>query len=317
MEKTSFLPRRRRCTCCLEYQSSCRRRATPTSPGMSSASGVQLRLSSDEAATVTAAANAAKSYRRGSLAATLHFINLTTGHPDAFDVARRRLSNVGDVFSRKISRTIGWRPNSVSVENTVNQGSQLCAQYIRHRLKRSGIFQRKSGLKRMGSAKLLGSDMALVNEVQHDLSAVGAELEKLQPHLFEKIGRQIGCGSFDTEQRIVEALTDVAREVLRSGECTWSKVVALYAVAGGMAVDCVRQGKRDFLPVIQRAMTVVLQDDLAAWIQANGGWSAFAMRYRPATTNQMEWQINTMVLFIAATTLFVGIISVAIRLYLL
>jgi hypothetical protein len=63
-----------------------------------------------------------RSFRRSSLAATLHanLIGLG-GHPDAFDVARRRLSNVGDVVSRKISRTIGWRSLSVSVELTVSQ----------------------------------------------------------------------------------------------------------------------------------------------------------------------------------------------------
>jgi hypothetical protein len=142
---------------------------------------------------------------------------------------------------------------------------------MRNRLKRSGIFRRKLGLKRMRSAKLL-SGGALVAEVYPELAAVGTELERMHPKLFERVGRQIGCGALRSEQRVTEALTDVAREMLRSGECSWEKIVALYAIAGGMAVDCVRQGKPEFLVAIQRAMAMVLEEDLAAWIQANGGW---------------------------------------------
>ncbi|XP_011502886.1 PREDICTED: bcl-2-related ovarian killer protein-like [Ceratosolen solmsi marchali] len=253
-----------------------------------------------------------RSFRRGSLAANLIGLG---GHPDAFDVARRRLSNVSDVVSRKISRTIGWRSLSVSVELTVSQGTSLCAQYMRNRLKRSGIFRRKLGLKRMRSAKLL-SGGALVAEVYPELAAVGTELERMHPKLFERVGRQIGCGAFRSEQRVTEALTDVAREMLRTGECSWEKIVALYAIAGGMAVDCVRQGKPEFLVTIQRAMAMVLEEDLAAWIQANGGWNALIIRYRPVL-KQIGWQTNTVILFIAITTIFISILSTSIRIFLL
>ncbi|XP_058808835.1 bcl-2-related ovarian killer protein isoform X2 [Phymastichus coffea] len=274
------------------------------------------RLSPEDAQSAAAARN----YRRSSLAATLHanLIGLAA-NPDAFDVARRRLSNVSDVVSRKISKTIGWRSSlSVSVELTVSQGASLCGQYMRSRLKRSGIYQRKLGLKRMRSAKLL-SGQALAQEVYPELMAVGAELEKMHPKLFERVARQIGYGAFNSEQRVVDALTDVAREMLRGGggECNWAKVVALYAVAGGMAVDCAKQGKPEFLLAVQRGMTMVLEEDLAAWIQANGGWSALALRYRPAPKH-IDWTTSTLVLFVAATTLLVGVAAaLLVRLFVL
>ncbi|KAF3426675.1 hypothetical protein E2986_11466 [Frieseomelitta varia] len=151
------------------------------------------------------------------------------------------------------------------------QGSSLCAQYIRNRLKRCGIFHRKLGLKRMRSAMLLPGG-AVVGEVYPELVSVGAELEKMHPNLFNRVARQIGCGSFSSEQSVSEAVVDISREMIRNGEMTWSKVIALYAVAGGIAVDCVRQGKPEYLPAVQRGMTDVLEEDLAAWIQANGGW---------------------------------------------
>lgn len=64
---------------------------------------------------------------------------------------RRRFSNVGDVVSRKLSHTIGWRTPSVPTDEVISQGKVLCGQYIRNRLKRSGIFNKKLGLYRLRS----------------------------------------------------------------------------------------------------------------------------------------------------------------------
>lgn len=60
---------------------------------------------------------------------------------------KRRFSNVGDV-TRKLSTTIGWRSVTVPIDEVVCQGRVLCAQFIRNRLKRSGIFNKKLGLYR-------------------------------------------------------------------------------------------------------------------------------------------------------------------------
>lgn len=61
---------------------------------------------------------------------------------------KRRFSNVGDVVSRKLSNTIGWRTVPIPTEEVIAQGRVLCGQYIRNRLKRSGIFNKKLGLYR-------------------------------------------------------------------------------------------------------------------------------------------------------------------------
>lgn len=103
----------------------------------------------------------------------------------------------------------------------------------------------------MRSAMLLPGG-AVVGEVYPELVSVGAELEKMHPNLFNRVARQIGCGNFSSEQSANEAIVEVSREMIRNGEMTWSKVIALYAIAGGIAVDCVRQGKPEYLPAIQR-----------------------------------------------------------------
>lgn len=267
--------------------------------------------------------NITQPYRRNSLALSLHsnlaaFPVANNQEVSSFhvvDSARRRFSNVSDVVSRKISHTIRWRTVSASVELTVSQGSSLCAQYIRNRLKRSGIFHRKLGLKRMRSVMLLPGG-AVVGEVYPELISIGAELEKMHPNLFNRVARQIGCGNFSSEQSASEAIVDVSREMIRNGEMTWSKVIALYAIAGGIAVDCVRQGKPEFLPAIQRGMTDVLEEDLAVWIQANGGWSALATRYRPPT-KETTWYSWKLVLLFIITVLIIATISIFLKLLVL
>nr|XP_003707726.2 PREDICTED: uncharacterized protein LOC100876595 isoform X3 [Megachile rotundata] len=267
--------------------------------------------------------NITQPYRRNSLALSLHSNlaafpvanNQEVSPFHVVDSARRRFSNVSDVVTRKISHTIRWRTVSASVELTVSQGSSLCAQYIRNRLKRSGIFHRKLGLKRMRSVMLLPGG-AIVGEVYPELISIGAELEKMHPNLFNRVARQIGCGNFSSEQSASEAIVDVSREMIRNGEMTWSKVIALYAIAGGIAVDCVRQGKPEFLPAIQRGMTDVLEEDLAVWIQANGGWSALATRYRPPT-KETPWYSWKLVLLFMITILIIATISIFLKLLVL
>lgn len=74
-------------------------------------------------------------------------------------ITRRRFSNVGDVVSRKLSHTIGWRTPSIPTEEVISQGKVLCGQYIRSRLKRSGIFNKKLGLYRLRS--MIGKNVVL------------------------------------------------------------------------------------------------------------------------------------------------------------
>lgn len=82
-----------------------------------------------------------------SLSSSPSFLNdVTAGFS-----ARRRLSNVSDVVTRKLSHTIGWKSPTIPTQDIITQGKCLCGQYIRSRLRRSGIFNKKLGLQRLRS----------------------------------------------------------------------------------------------------------------------------------------------------------------------
>lgn len=80
---------------------------------------------------------------------------------------------------------------TVSVHDIVSQSKSLCGQYIRSRLKRAGLFNRKLGLQRLRSAANLPGVGVVVGEVFGQLQSIGLELERMHPKLYSGICRQV------------------------------------------------------------------------------------------------------------------------------
>lgn len=208
--------------------------------------------------------------RKFSFPATLHHNLLGLPERVPHSVAKRRFSNVSAV-SRKLSSTIGWRTNSVPTADIVSQGKTLCGQYIRCRLKRSNMFNRKCGLQRLCSVANLPGGY-VVREVFPELVNIGVELERLHPALYAGVGRQASCTPvLATEAAVTAVVTGVARQLAISG-LTWAKVVSLFAVTGGLAADFVRQGHPQLVQALVNAMGDALDYHVADWIAHNGGW---------------------------------------------
>uniref|UniRef100_A0AAG5DID8 Bcl-2 Bcl-2 homology region 1-3 domain-containing protein n=1 Tax=Anopheles atroparvus TaxID=41427 RepID=A0AAG5DID8_ANOAO len=196
--------------------------------------------------------------------------------------ARRRLSNVSDVVTRKLSSTIGWKQPVLPSQDIITQGKCLCGQYIRCRLKRSGVFNRKLGLQRIRS--IVGTpSIHVVREVFPALLSVGEELERMYPRIYNGIARQLtrfGRGELKTPETAPVLLSAIARDLFKA-DITWGKVVSLFAIAGGLSVDCVRQGHPDYLPKLVEGVADVIEDELVSWISENGGWIGLANKVRP------------------------------------
>ncbi|XP_050430995.1 bcl-2-related ovarian killer protein homolog B-like isoform X2 [Adelges cooleyi] len=206
----------------------------------------------------------------------------------AVATARRRLSNVSDVVSRKLSHTIGWR-TAVPAEQIACQGKALCSQYVRWKLKRAGAFTKKCGLLRMRSINSLPQS-AGVRDVFPAVLTVGQELERLHPKLYT-------AGPTRQARSAAAVLVSVSRELFRPGtQITWAKVVSLMCVAAGLAVDTVRQGHAEQLSDIIEAVGEVIEDDLAAWIHYNGGWIGLQTYCRPAN---VENSVSSSILSLA------------------
>jgi Bcl-2 family protein len=209
--------------------------------------------------------------RKFSFPATLHSNTLLGDNSNSNSSspvsARRRLSNVSlvisDAVTRKLSTTIGWRGATVPTQEIVTQGKCLCGQYIRCRLKRAGLFTRKLGLQRIRS--IIGTpSVHVVREVFPALLAVGfgnflcadilnlhtfvvfqlgEELEALFPRLYTGVSRQVSRkpgGELTTPETALIIISAISRELFKT-EITWGKIISLFAITGGLSVDCVKQ----------------------------------------------------------------------------
>ena len=150
----------------------------------------------------------------------------------------RKFSNVSDVVARKLSTTIGWRTHNI--QEIVHQSKSLGSQYVRARLKRSGVFHRKLGLQRLSSlASLHGG--AEICEVFREMVLIGVELERMHPGVYTAISRQVNM-AITSDKTVRAVVNSVAVDLFRS-EVTWGRIIALYSVAGGLAVECVKLGE--------------------------------------------------------------------------
>nr|CAH7736309.1 unnamed protein product [Callosobruchus chinensis] len=201
----------------------------------------------------------------------MSFPTTTLALPTENTAFRRRLSNVGDA-ARKLSTTIGWKTVAVNgppPEEVTIIGRSLCSLYVRTKLKRAGMFNKKLGLTRVRSTiGTMDGCGIVIKDVFPGLMCACSELERIYPNLYCNIPRLVGRKASESIGGILPAVGDI----LFSQEPSWGKVVSVYCVAGGLAVDVVRLGRPDWLPIIMDDMKEFLEDRMSHWIHANGGW---------------------------------------------
>ncbi|XP_049540246.1 bcl-2-related ovarian killer protein-like [Anopheles darlingi] len=178
-------------------------------------------------------------------------------------------------------------------QDVIQQGKRLCGEYIRARLKRSGLLNRKilqrlrnsivpdgasAGIGSVGGGSgmmlIAGGGGAVVREAFPILHGMGIELERMHPRLYTNVSRQISnepWGELTEPDTVGYLLHIVAKDLFKTG-VTWGKVISLFAIAGGLAVDCVRQDHTDYLQQLIEGTTDVIEEDLAGWLVERGGW---------------------------------------------
>ncbi|KAI9544737.1 hypothetical protein NQZ68_001615 [Dissostichus eleginoides] len=198
-------------------------------------------------------------------------------------------AEVLDVFDR-----------SLSEKELVSQSKALCRDYIVSRLNQNGLGWSKTELN-------LSPSNATLAEVSLVLLCLGDELECIQPSLYRNVARQLNI-SVAMENMVSDAFIGVATEIFSTGtrlllkSCslqpaqevvytstesvavdegrycdltgiTWGKVVAMFAVAGALAVDCVRNGYPTTVHIIVDSLGQFVRKFLAPWLKRRGGWA--------------------------------------------
>ncbi|XP_030631695.1 bcl-2-related ovarian killer protein homolog B [Chanos chanos] len=145
----------------------------------------------------------------------------------------------------------------------VSQSKALCREFIYSRLVREGLSWSKIEPDLPPPSGLLG-DVSMV------LLKLGDELEYIRPYLFRNVAKQLNI-SVAVETMVSDAFLTVTTEILSLG-VTWGKVVAIFAIAGGLAVDCVRQGHPAMVHTIVDSLGELVRKSLVPWLKRRGGW---------------------------------------------
>ncbi|XP_029971570.1 bcl-2-related ovarian killer protein homolog B isoform X2 [Salarias fasciatus] len=161
-------------------------------------------------------------------------------------------SEVLDVFDR-----------SLTDKELVSQSKALCREYILSRLNQNGLGWSKSEIN-------FSRTNAALEEVSMVLLCLGDELECMQPSLYRNVARQLNI-SVSMENMVSDAFIGVATEIFSTG-ITWGKVVSMYAVAGALAVDCVRHGHPTTVHIIVDSLGQFVRKVLVQWLKKRGGW---------------------------------------------
>ncbi|XP_017150063.1 bcl-2-related ovarian killer protein homolog B [Drosophila miranda] len=162
----------------------------------------------------------------------------------------------------------------------INQGKCLCGQYIRARLRRAGVLNRKV-IQRLRN--ILEPSSHVVYEVFPALNSMGEELERMHPRVYTNISRQLSrapFGELEDGDMAPMLLNLVAKDLFRSS-ITWGKIISIFSVCGGFAIDCVRQGHYDYLQCLVDGLAEIIEDDLVYWLIDNGGWLGLQQHIRP------------------------------------
>ncbi|XP_038050593.1 bcl-2-related ovarian killer protein-like [Patiria miniata] len=194
-----------------------------------------------------------------------------------------------------------------SMEDAVTQEAViLCNEFIHHKLRQLGLVRKgrtvlpaatsTNGKTYVHTAATTAHHKPLapapapppapplgptIHETMLELQRVSGELEQLYPSLFRGVFGQLNITRVSSEEVAEEAFLGVADELFRAG-ITWARVVAMFAVAGELAVECVQQRSYDYAAFVDRlvvSLTRFVRERLVVWIARQGGWSDMAKTF--------------------------------------
>ncbi|XP_006875276.1 PREDICTED: bcl-2-related ovarian killer protein [Chrysochloris asiatica] len=164
------------------------------------------------------------------------------------------------VFAAEIMDAFDRSPTD---KELVAQAKALGREFVHARLLRAGLAWNAPD-----RAAPPGGRLAEVCAV---LLRLGDELELIRPSVYRNVARQLNL-SLQCETVVTDAFLAVATQIFSAG-ITWGKVVSLYAVAAGLAVDCVRQAQPAMVHALVDCLGEFVRKSLANWLRRRGGWT--------------------------------------------
>jgi hypothetical protein len=128
---------------------------------------------------------------------------------------------------------------------------------------------------------LLGEEMCLLHQDQLSLCMRNSVMEMLDRHaiLFTSFAKRLAC----TPENTSEAFLGVSEELFLHGCVTWTRIIALYALAGRLALYYQENNMPKLARSIPQYMEHCIAGKIASFVNKNGGWVRARFYYRLPT----------------------------------
>jgi len=172
-----------------------------------------------------------------------------------------------------------------TMSEVVNQAKVLCEDYIYYVLDRGSKDQVDVEGKSQGPAMSL-----IVTDVSREIQLLGTRLEATYPYLYHNISRQAGL-SFRSDANARKALNVIGDYMLSKG-VTWGRIISMFAVAAGIAAECVQNDKPETIRLIVHVFADVIERHCASWICQQGGWIEITKAFRFNRETRSLWGLT-------------------------
>lgn len=124
---------------------------------------------------------------------------------------------------------------------------------------------------------LLGENVCLLHADQISLCLRNNVAEILEKHaiLFTNFAKRLA----HTPDRTSEALLGVSDELFQNGCVTWSRIIALYAFAGRLAIYFQENNMHKLAQSVPQNMTQSIAGKVAPFVRRSGGWEQLCVEF--------------------------------------
>lgn len=174
---------------------------------------------------------------------------------------------------------LGKNGVSVNMNNNIEMNPTstryLAADYINYRLRKHGHTWRNA-------PPLQGE----TNKIHRAMRTLADEFEERYQAEFSDMVRQLNINPDIAYPTFIA----VAKELFIDG-INWGRIVALFAFAGAIAIECVEKDMEHLVDSIYDWISQYVQSNLDDWIKSQGDWAGLAEFYEksPHTKDRSLW----------------------------
>lgn len=149
-------------------------------------------------------------------------------------------------------------------------------------------------------------------DVLHTLQNACLYLENNHPNIYVDLAKNFNVHKTEltrNNRNLTEVFNIVTDHMFRDG-ITWGKIVAMYALSGSLAMDCIRRNDREYVLALCDMLTCYVRTNLVSWMYSKGGWVGILEDFKSKEPSQRLSPYTIASVFVLIVVLFLIFIVV-------